>query len=215
MAKKIECKMPSWEEIHDLSWKLADKIKEAEYEPDLIIALARGGYVPARNLCDMLGVKDLVSLKVEHWGVTASPDGEAKLKYPFKMDLAGMKVLVVDDIADTGESLILGMDYIKSLGPADAKSAALQFISGSKYTPDFYADRIEWAWILYPWCHYEDLCKLMADLLEGKEMGVEDIAVGMEETYQLKLNEAQIKTVLAEMERRSMASPNGLKWRKA
>ena len=63
----------------------------------------------SRVLCDYLGVKDLVSLKIEHWGVTATPDGKAQIKYPFDIDLTGKNVLVVDDITDTGESMIIAV----------------------------------------------------------------------------------------------------------
>ena len=109
-AECFECQVMDWNLFYRLARQVADKINSSGYKPDIIIGLARGGWVLARVLCDFVGVKDLVSLKVEHWGVTATPDGTAKLKYPLNVDLTGKKVLVVDDITDTGESMRVTID---------------------------------------------------------------------------------------------------------
>ncbi|MDP7207114.1 MAG: phosphoribosyltransferase, partial [Candidatus Bathyarchaeota archaeon] len=62
-----------WYRFQLLAEKTARKVVDSGYKPDIIVGLARGGWVLSRVLCDYLGVKDLVSLKVEHWGVTATP----------------------------------------------------------------------------------------------------------------------------------------------
>ena len=92
-ADSFECEVMDWSLFYVLSKNVAKKVNSSGYKPDIIIGLARGGWVLARVLCDLVGVKDLVSLKVEHWGVTATPDGKAKLKYPFDINLTGKKVL--------------------------------------------------------------------------------------------------------------------------
>jgi hypoxanthine phosphoribosyltransferase len=141
---KFVCEVMSWDRFQCLAMETARKITESGYEPDFMVGLARGGWVLSRVLCDSLGIKDLVSLKVEHWGVTATPDGKARIKYPFDVDLTGRRVIVVDDITDTGQSMIVAMDYIKTLNPVEVRTASLQHITGSKFTPDFYGDEISW-----------------------------------------------------------------------
>ncbi|MCG2909440.1 MAG: phosphoribosyltransferase, partial [Stygiolobus sp.] len=95
---KIKVKVVTWDEVVEWSTKLAEMIKEDKFQPDVIIAIARGGLVPARILADVLGVMDVLAIKVEHWVETASHVPEAKIKYPYKVDLSGKKVLIVDDI---------------------------------------------------------------------------------------------------------------------
>jgi len=53
---KVPVKVVTFDEIVEWSRRLADKIKESGWQPDVIVAVARGGYVPARLLCDWLGV---------------------------------------------------------------------------------------------------------------------------------------------------------------
>ncbi|MCQ4336848.1 MAG: phosphoribosyltransferase [Sulfolobales archaeon] len=169
---KIPVKVVSWQEIVDWSYGLAERIIDSGYRVDVIIAIARGGLVPSRILADRLGVVDVISLKVEHWVQTASRNPEARIKYPYTVDLSGKNVLIVDDIADTGDSLILAKDYAKrNFNPKEIKTATLQVITQTtKYVPDYYYLEVkDWAWFMYPWNYWEDLINLVKKL---KESGV-------------------------------------------
>jgi len=157
----------TWDQFYELARRVAEKIKDSGYRPDFMVGLARGGWVLSRVLCDFLGVKDLVSIKVEHWGVTATPDGKARIKYAFDVDLTGRKVLVVDDITDTGESMMVAVDYVRTKNPEEVRTAALRHIQGSKFTPDYYGDEITWRWVVFPWNYVEDMCNLLPKALEG------------------------------------------------
>jgi hypothetical protein len=203
---KFKCELRSWENIYQLSREVARKIRASGWQPDMIIGITRGGWVPARNLCDFLGIKDLLSLKVEHWGITATPDGEARLKYPIKVDLTGRKVLVVDDITDTGKSMMTAVSYVKTLNPEEIKTAALLHIKDSKFVPDYYAEEIEWKWIIFPWNVTEDLINLISNYLNEKKMAeINDVIDGLKQWYDIELDENQINEVIAEMELRNLA----------
>jgi hypoxanthine phosphoribosyltransferase len=201
MSDSFECEVMNWELFEKLATNVAKSIKEDGFQPDFMVGLARGGWVLSRVLCDYLGVKDLVSLKVEHWGVTATPDGKAQIKYPFDIDLTEKNVLVVDDITDTGESMMVALDYVKSKNPASIKTAALRHIDGSKFTPDFYGDVITWRWVVFPWNFVEDMCNLVPKAAENADT-VEEIKQQMKERFSVDLSIEQIEEINAELQRR-------------
>jgi hypoxanthine phosphoribosyltransferase len=190
-----------WRLFAELSEKVAEKIVASGWQPDFMVGLARGGWVLSRVLCDYLGVKDIVSLKVEHWGVTATPDGKARIKYPFEVDLTGRRVLVVDDITDTGESMIVAMDYVKEKTPLEVKTAALRHIEGSKFTPDYYGDMITWRWVIFPWNYVEDMVNLVPKACED-DSSPEEIKKAMREKFSIEVPEKDIKKALNEIKRR-------------
>lgn len=201
MSDKFECEVMSWDLFQDLSKKTADKIIASRFRPDFIVGLARGGWVLSRVLCDFLGVKDLVSLKVEHWGVTATPDGSAQIKYPFRISLRGRRVLVVDDITDTGESMKVAVEYVKTMNPLQVKTATLRHIDGSKFTPDFYGDEITWRWVVFPWNYVEDMCNILQKAsTDGAP--IEEVKRRLKENNGLELSLDEIGRILKEVKRR-------------
>ncbi len=206
----FECQVMDWDLFYKLAKLLATKINSSDYKPDMIVGLARGGWVLARVLCDLIGVKDLVSLKVEHWGVTATPDGTAKLKYPLNLDLTGKKVLVVDDITDTGESMRVTIDYLKSLNPSKVKTAALQHIISAKFKPDYFGEEIQWRWVIFPWNFTEDMCNIVPKVCarlkmspEGK-VNISQIRNELKQFYTVDASEETIEEILQELKRRSL-----------
>jgi hypothetical protein len=199
---KFECEVMSWESFQRLAEEAARKIVESGYEPDFMVGIARGGWVLSRVLCDYLGIKDLVSLKVEHWGVTATPDGKAWIKYPFDVDLTGRRVLVVDDITDTGQSMIIAMDYVGTLNPLEVKTASLQHITGSEFTPDYYGDEISWRWVIFPWNYVEDMCNIIQKM-EEKGVPASEIKERLRSDHRIEVNQGEIKRIRDEIKRRS------------
>ncbi len=111
-ADTFKCYLVSWDETYRLAKTLALKIKKSGFKPDLIIGIARGGLVPARVVCDFLLRKDLATIKVEHWGIAATL-GKAEIKFPLPIDISGKKVLILDDVVDTGDTFAVTMDYVK------------------------------------------------------------------------------------------------------
>ena len=175
---KIKCITPSWKKMQDYAKITSNKIIEEGFRPDIIIALSRGGLVPARMLCDFLVLKKCYSIKVDHWGITAAKDGKARLSQSLDVDIKGKKVLIVDDITDTGESMCISLDYIKSLGPSEVKTATLINLKDSKFKPDFFGKEQEWAWVIFPWNYMEDLVNLAGKAAE--EFGEDAVKVRKE-----------------------------------
>jgi hypoxanthine phosphoribosyltransferase len=213
-ADCFECEVMDWNLFYNLARKVAKKINGSGYKPDLIVGLARGGWVLARILCDFIGVKDLVSLKVEHWGVTATPDGKAKLKYPFKVDLNGKKVLIVDDITDTGESMQVAVEHIKSLNPSEVRTAALRHITSSKFKPDYFGEEMDWRWVIFPWNFTEDMCNIVPKVCArlsvspDGDVDVAQIRNELKQFYTINTNEETVTEILQELKRRNFIQGN-------
>lgn len=173
---RVRTKLVTWDEIVDWSYNLASLIKKNEFKPDIIVAVSRGGFAPARLLCDFLGVENLLSIQSQHWTEAAKVEERAILKFPYIVDANGLKILVVDDIVDTGETLKLAKEYIeKNWKPLEVKTAALQWISPvAKFKPDFYYIEVtEWIWFQYPWTRLEDTYQFIKRMISEtyKETG--------------------------------------------
>ncbi|MGQ9759896.1 MAG: phosphoribosyltransferase [Candidatus Methanomethylicaceae archaeon] len=176
---KVNTKKVDWEDVEKWSRIVSDTIMKSGWKPDVIIAISRGGFVPARLICDRLVVGELVSLQVSHWPSAAQVAKEAGVKYPLQCDLKYKKALIVDDIADTGESIIIAKDHIwTECKPDELKVATLQWIStSSKIKPDYYAEEVkEWVWYQYPWTRLEDIIGFFKRIVcEEKEKELWDL----------------------------------------
>ncbi|HDI46220.1 MAG TPA: phosphoribosyltransferase [Candidatus Methanomethylia archaeon] len=199
---KVNCKLVSWDDVMKWCWELAEVIKGSGWMPDMIVAISRGGAVPARLLCDYLCVSDMMSIQVVHWPTAAEVSEKARVKYPLKLDLSGKKVLLVDDIADTGDSLILAKKTLEAdCKPAEVKIATMQWISPvCKIKPEYYVDEVkEWIWYQYPWTRLEDIIDFIRRLFRegGKESwGLEEIAGAFPEWYGLSYEERWYKAAV-------------------
>jgi len=163
MADLPRCRLTTWADVDRWADRLAERVRAAQAVPETIVALTRGGWVPGRLLCDRLGVHRLVSLRAQHWGVTATPDGNAKLTEGLSGPVGGQTVLVVDDITDTGESLTLAAAHIAEQHPSRLETAAFLHIGHSTFVPTYFAEEIPrdaWVWVVFPWNYWEDLASL-------------------------------------------------------
>ncbi|KPK29322.1 MAG: phosphoribosyltransferase, partial [Nitrospira bacterium SG8_35_1] len=81
MTVKIRCDYISWSRFYSLSRKLSCRVHDSGFKPDIIIAIGRGGYMPARIISDFLHVMNLTSLKIEHYRGTQKKK-LALVRYP-------------------------------------------------------------------------------------------------------------------------------------
>ena len=197
---EFKANLVSWNDIEEWCKKLMDKIIDS-YKPDIIVALSRGGLVPGRILSDMLWIKDIVALKTEHWGVTATRDAKATLKDPGSLNLSGKNVLIVDDITDTGQSMKLAYDFVSKQKPESLKTAVMLHINRSSFKPDYYASEIDqkdWTWFIFPWNVYEDMGNLVLKVLT-QEMETALIEKKLEDNFGLVLESGYLDNILNDL----------------
>lgn len=199
----FRCELISFSEVLRLSRILARKIKASGYKPDLIVAIGRGGYVPGRLVSDFLLFDNLTSMKIEHYTRAANMREEARMKFPISVDITGKKVLIVDDVTDTGETLNLAVGYALSLKPADVRTAVLQHKTCSAFTPDFYAQKIiKWRWIIYPWARYEDFAGFTEKIILDRALDLSKIITEFKRRYGLDVKETELLEILADLTER-------------
>lgn len=197
----IKCKLVSWYRVRQLAQQLAILINRSPFQPDMIVAIARGGYVPARLLCDFLQVYDLTSIRVEHYAKGAQKKKFATLKDPLCTDPSGNSVLIVDDVCDTGDTYLLVLEYLRQFDSVEVKTAALHHKQGAGYRPDFVAQYIEtWHWLIYPWAITEDVIGFI-ELMENSPGSTKEILKYLESDYGLTLTEKQLQDILQFIER--------------
>ena len=161
----FDCTLTNWEYIYGLCRNVSNEVKRADFEPDVVVALARGGWFAGRCICDFLGLDDLTSLKMEHYVGAAEKSGEPTIRYPMpEGSVEDKNVLIIDDIADTGGSIRRAEEYVEERDAGEIRTATLQLLGTSEFQPDFVGERLEqWTWVVYPWNFLED----MVDLTEG------------------------------------------------
>lgn len=144
-------------QVYELSYRAALKIRAARFQPDIIVAIARGGFAPARFLCDFLHVTDMASVQVKHYEAGADKQAKARIKHPLNADVQGKKVLLADDVNDTGDSLKVAKQHILGFKAAEVKIAVMHQKSTTAFPADFYSGYVsQWRWIIYPWAMVED-----------------------------------------------------------
>ncbi|MEM2021845.1 MAG: phosphoribosyltransferase [Zestosphaera sp.] len=214
---KVMTKLVSWSEIVHWARDLSRRVDESGYRPDVVVAIARGGFVPARLVCDFLMIENLISLQSQHWTEAAKAEERAVIKYPYKLDLNGGKVLIVDDIVDTGDSVLLAKDYIrKNWNVSDVRVAVLQWISPvAKFKPDYYSVEVrEWIWFQYPWTRLEDTFQFIKRVLgeEGKyrrSWTLQELIEKFREWYEIDVGEDYYRDAVEWLVRRGVLKAEG------
>jgi hypoxanthine phosphoribosyltransferase len=161
----MRCELVSWEQFRGLARQLALHIRTSGFRPDMIVAIGRGGYMPARLLSDYLDIYNLTSVKIEHYRA-AKKQPQARVRYPLPANVKGLKLLLVDDVSDMGETFEVAVAHLEAQGPpAEIRTAVLHHKTVSRFVPDFYAAEItEWRWLIYPWAVLEDVSGFIREL---------------------------------------------------
>lgn len=141
----------TWDLFGTASRELAQQVVDSGFQPDLIMSITRGGMIPAGSMSYAMGIKNLHIINVEFYtGVdTRLPLPVLLPPVPAAVDLSAKKVLIIDDVADTGETLRMVRDFCAE-HVAETRTAVLYEKPASVVKCDYVWRRTS-EWISFPW----------------------------------------------------------------
>ncbi len=193
----IEYEVPTLNQTYDMLINQAQKIHATHFKPDLIIPIARGGLIPGRIHSDLLQTSNIAVIQIEFYIEIAKTLQEPSLKQPLAVSVQNRKILLVDDIADTGKTLQLAKKYLSNQGAGEVVTATLYTKPQSITTPDFYEKQTN-RWIVFPWDAKETIQKIAADA-EGKREVNREIAKIIKAGLPIQLAERFLEEVEGEL----------------
>ncbi|MEY4365763.1 MAG: hypothetical protein RLZZ305_1107 [Actinomycetota bacterium] len=150
-----EREIMTWEKFGVASRELASMVADSGYDPDIILAIARGGLLAAGALGYALAVKNLYTMNVEFYtGVEERlPVPMILPPVPDLVELRFARVLVVDDVADTGHTLKIVEEFFK--GRVKEVRTAVLYEKPRSVVKCDYAWKKTDLWINFPWSDKE------------------------------------------------------------
>jgi len=141
----------SWGDVEGLVYRLVEKLP-TDY--DHLLVVTRGGMIPAALVSQLIDLRDILVAAVMFY---RGPDDRMTeplfLQFPPDPLIAGKRVLVVDDVWDSGGTAVALMDRLRQ-GGATAELAVLHYkpkrSNYPEHRPDYFVEETE-DWIVYPW----------------------------------------------------------------
>ena len=160
MNHTFKYEVPTWNQIFEMLVNQASKIQKDNYRPGLLVAVSRGGLVPARILSDLLEFPELAIIKIEFYFGIDQTKIQPTITQDLTIPVANRNVLLIDDIVDTGESINLAKKHIFEKGAREIKVATLYFKCKSKTMPDYFEAKTN-GWVVFPWDVKETIRKIV------------------------------------------------------
>lgn len=165
LTPMVKFRVLTWQEIDQLARTLFLMIKKDAYEPDIIVGISRGGTIPARLLSDMFeaegplkggkqSVQAMTTMQIKFYTGIAETHASPVVAQDVGVDIYQKNILLVDDLADSGESIRCALDYLQLKRPEETKVATLLVKPWSKITPHYYVEKAT-QWVVFPHEYYE------------------------------------------------------------
>ena len=153
MQQKQIYNVLSWKKNYEHLIKLAKKVNESRFKPEIIVGISRGGLIPSRIISDLLNNPNLASVRVEFYKYSKKKRNEPKITQPISTPIEGKTILLVDDVADSGKSLHLVYEHLLKKAK-EIRTLTIFYKPWSCILPDYYIKETR-AWIIFPWEFYE------------------------------------------------------------
>jgi hypothetical protein len=152
----------SWDGLAVITTALRAAIT-ADGVPEVVVGVVRGGLIPAVMLAHALGVRDVRAVEVIHTtadGANAGKFAKPQVRNPASLgELHGHDVVVVDDVAGSGESVALTVELVRAAGAARVRAAVCVVNEINWYRVDerdpqqvlTYLGRRCRGWMVFPW----------------------------------------------------------------
>lgn len=137
----------TWEVFGELSRALAVNVAR-DYAPDLVIGIAKAGVIPGAVIATILR-QDFFSMTITRRSGMERVREQPKVLSAAPLQARGRRVLIVDEICTSGETLRMAISAVRAVRPAAIKTAS-SFVKTGGYKPDFYAVETDAA-VIFPW----------------------------------------------------------------
>lgn len=169
-----EFEVLTWNRTYNALLALARKIIRSGFEPEVIVGVSRGGWVPARVLCDLLNAPILANIGIEFYTGIGQTKRRPKLTQPLSTVVLGKEVLLVDEVADTGRSLKLAEEEILKEEAKEVRTVTLYTKPWSTIQPDYQGKKTS-SWIVFPWETKETIQSVAKDSKWKKRKELDDL----------------------------------------
>jgi hypoxanthine phosphoribosyltransferase len=143
------------DDVMDLSWELFGELCRAlavrvarEYDPDVIVGIAAAGVIPGAVISAMLQ-KEFYAIKITRREGDGGVRRRPEVLSAAPPQLTGRRVLLVDEVCDSGDTMRLALAAIRDVGPAEVRTATSLVREGG-YQPDYYALSTDGI-VVFPW----------------------------------------------------------------
>ena len=146
----------NWSDISNGALELTKKISDSGFFPDMIIGIFRNGWILAKIVSDLLGVDDVGGIGIKFYkGVGETRERPLVTSGP-TLSPREKRVLIVDDVSDSGRTLQTAIELIKLYGAKEVRTATLYVKPRTILYPDYYyAETTDW--IVFPWEYGETI----------------------------------------------------------
>lgn len=156
----------SWNQYQTLARKLAETLLDRGKPLDEIVAIARGGLTLGHLLTDSLRLP-ICSITIQSY-TDIQKQGELKITAKLGKHIAGKRILLVDDIADSGKTLKRAVSYLKRFHPASITTVTMFYKPQSVFRPDFFVEETK-KWVIFP-TEITETVLLLRNKLSEKEL---------------------------------------------
>jgi hypothetical protein len=120
------------------------------------------------------------------------------VRYPLNTDLTGRRVLLVDDVSDSGDTFRVALAHLATRGQAaEIRTAVLHHKIVSPYVPHYYAQRVvKWRWLIYPWAVAEDVSSFLR-AMHPRPADADEAARRLAAEHGIRLPRALLADILA------------------
>jgi hypoxanthine phosphoribosyltransferase len=195
VARETNYEAPSWSQLYSMLLSQAQEIRRRGFCPNVIVGISRGGWLPARVLSDLLENPNLANAKAKSYTGIGKAKDQAKLTQCVSTDVKGKRVLIVDEVADSGKSLKLICSHVSASGAAEIKTATLYRKRGCPFKPDFYEAETE-AWVVFPW----EIKETLRHILNAHKSSQKGVAREVSKLVEAGVSKRLIKRLLAELQ---------------
>lgn len=147
---------PSQTEYLDLDWAMFGELCRAlalkvarDYDPEVIVGITRAGVIPAAVVSSILGGLDFYSLRISRKEGDETVRERPAIFSEVPASVRGKRVLIVDEITTSGDTLRLAIAAVRDKHPAEVRTAT-SFARTTGYQPDYAALTMD-AYVVFPW----------------------------------------------------------------